>query len=139
MDIMFVWGIPFLTTIDKTIRFRATVPLNSQKAKNVYKALDSILWQYNDTGFFFKYIHCDQEFWSLMDDVADDLNVKMNYASSGEHVPEAERNNRTIKDRVQTTYHQLLYKRIPKLMIKKLVLSATKMLNLLPAKGGISS
>ena len=32
MDIMFVWGIPFLTTIDKTIRFRAAVPLNSQKA-----------------------------------------------------------------------------------------------------------
>lgn len=139
MDIMFVWGIPFLTTIDKTIRFRATVPLNSQKAKEVYKALDSILRQYNDAGFFFKFIHCDQEFRSLMDAVADDLNVKMNYASTSEHVPEAERNNRTIKDRVRTTYHQLPYKRIPKLMIKKLVLSATKMLNILPAKGGISS
>ena len=72
MDIMFVWGIQFLTTIDNTIQFRATVPLNSQKAKEVYKALDSILWQYNDAGFFFKYIHCDQEFRSLMDDVADD-------------------------------------------------------------------
>ena len=139
MDIMFVWGIPFLTTIDKTIRFRATIPLNSQKAKEVYKALDSILRQYNDAGYFFKSIHCDQEFRSLMDSVADDLNVKMNYASSGEHVPEAERNNRTIKDRVHTTYHHLPYKRIQKLMIKKLVLHATKMLNILPAKGGISS
>ena len=74
-----------------------------------------------------------------MDSVAADLNVKMNYASSGEHVPEAERNNRTIKDRVRTTYHQLPYKRVPKLMIKKLVLHATKMLNILLAKGGISS
>ena len=83
MDIMFVWGIPFLTTIDKTIRFRATVPLNSQKAKEVYKALDFILRQYNDACYFFKSIHCDQEFRSLMDSVADDLNVKMNYASSG--------------------------------------------------------
>src|SRR5512137_1309271 len=63
----------------------------------------------------------------------------MNYASSGEHVPEAERNNRSIKDRVRTTYHQLPYKRVPKTMIKYLVLHATKMLNILPAKGGISS
>ena len=52
MDIMFVWGIPFLTTIDKTIRFRAAVPLLSQKAKEVYKALDSVLRQYNDAGYF---------------------------------------------------------------------------------------
>ena len=139
MDIMFVWGIPFLTTIDKTVRFRATVPLNSQKSKEVYKALDSILRHYNDAGYFFKFIHCDQEFRSLMDQVADELNVKMNYASTGEHVPEAERNNRTIKDRVRTTYHQLPYKRIPKVLIRKLVMRATKMLNLLPAKGGISS
>jgi hypothetical protein len=139
MDIMFVWGIPFLTTIDKTIRFRCAVPLSSQKAKEVYKALDVILRQYNDAGFFFKFIHCDREFRSLMEDVADDLNVTMNYAATGEHVPEAERNNRTIKDRVRTMYHQLPYKRIPKIMIKRMVLRATKMLNLLPAKGGISS
>ena len=73
----------------------------------------------------------------MMDYVADELNVKINYASTGEHVPEAERNNRTIKDQVQTTYHQLPYKRIPKVLIQKLVLRATKMLNLLPAKDGI--
>ena len=97
MDIMFVWGIPFLTMIDKTVQFRAAVPLNSQKSKEVYKALDSILHHYNDAGYFFKSINCDQEFGSLMDNVADKLNVKMNYASTGEHVPEVKRNNRTIK------------------------------------------
>ena len=74
-----------------------------------------------------------------MDDVADKLNVRMNYASAGEHVPKAERNNRTIKDRVRTTYHQLPYARIPKVLIRYLVLRATRMLNLLPAKGGISA
>ena len=40
---------------------------------------------------------------------------------------------------MRTTYHQLPYKRIPKVLIRKLVMRATKMLNLLPAKGGISS
>ena len=108
MDIMFVWGIPFLTTIDKTIRFCATAPLNSQKAKEVYKALDSILRQYNDAIFFFKFIHCDQEFRSLMDAVADDLNVKMNYASSGEHVPEAERNRQISEEiKVQPAHSEI--------------------------------
>ena len=110
MDIMFVRGIPFLTTIDKTICFRAAVPLNYHKSKEVYKALDSILCHCSDTGYFFKHIHCDQEFRSMMDYVADELNVKMTRASTGEHVPEAERNNRTIKGQVQTTYHQLPYK-----------------------------
>ena len=90
--------IPFLTTIDKTIHFRVAVPLSSHKPKEVYKALDSILCHYNDAGYFFKHVHCDQEFRSMMDYVADELHVKMNYASTGEHVPEAERNNRTIKD-----------------------------------------
>ena len=98
MDTMFVWGILFLTTIDKTIHLTAVVPLNSHKSKEVYKSLDSTLCHYNNAGYFFKHIHCDQEFHSMMDYVADELNVKMNYASTGEHVPEAERNNRTIKD-----------------------------------------
>ena len=63
----------------------------------------SLFPQWLDAGYFLKSIHCDQEFRSLMDFVADDLNVKMNYASSGEHVPKAERNNLTIKDRIRTT------------------------------------
>ena len=52
-----------------------------------------------------------------MDDVADELNVRMNYASAGEHVPKAEQNNQTIKDHVCTTYHQLPYSCIPKVLI----------------------
>ena len=58
----------------------------------------------------------------MMDHVTDELNVKMNYASAGKHVPGAERNNQTIKDWVKTTYHQLPYKQIPKVLIRKLVL-----------------
>ena len=56
MDIMFVWGMLFLTTINKMICFRAAVLLLSQKAKEIYKALDSVLRQYNDAGYFFKFI-----------------------------------------------------------------------------------
>ena len=44
-----------------------------------------------------------------MDEVKDELDVDMNYTSQGEHVPEAERNNRTIGERIRAAYHNLPY------------------------------
>ena len=41
-------------------------------------------------------INCDGEFKTMMDEVNYKLNITMNYTSKGEHVPEEERNNRTI-------------------------------------------
>jgi hypothetical protein len=38
-----------------------------------------------------------------MDTVADKLDIIMNYATASEHVPEAERNNRTIQERIPST------------------------------------
>jgi hypothetical protein len=43
----------------------------------------------------------------MMDKVKDDLGVCMNFTNALDHVPEAERNNRTIKEQVQAAYHQL--------------------------------
>ena len=39
--------------------------------------------------------------------VKDDLNVDMNYANPGNHVPEIERNNQTVKGRYRSQYHRL--------------------------------
>ena len=49
-----------------------------------------------------------------MDDLQDDLDIEMNYASAEEHVPEAERNNRVIKERVRAAFHRLPYTAIPR-------------------------
>ena len=62
-----------------------------------------------------------------------------NYASAKEHVPEAERNNRTIKERIRATFHTQPFSAIPKIMIKALVMESTRKLNFFPPKGGISS
>jgi hypothetical protein len=43
----------------------------------------------------------------MMDKVKDNLAVRMNFTNALDHVPEAERNNRTIKERVRAAYHQL--------------------------------
>jgi hypothetical protein len=63
----------------------------------------------------------------------------MNYANPQEHVPEAERNNRVIKERVRASYHRLPYTHLPRLMIKMLVTESAKKLNFFPTKNGVSS
>jgi hypothetical protein len=62
----------------------------------------------------------------------------MNFANPQEHVPEAERNNQVIKERVRATYHCLPYKQMTKTMTKILVMDSAKKLNFFPAKHGIS-
>ena len=74
-----------------------------------------------------------------MDEVKDKLDIKMNYAVTNEHVPEAERNNCTIAERILATYHNLPYKTMPKLMLRYLAMVSTHQLNFFPAKGGVSA
>jgi hypothetical protein len=101
--------------------------------------VDVVLRKYNSKrGFNIVSINCDQEFHPIMERVADDLDVEMNYATTDEHVPEAERNNRTIKERVHAIYNSMPYSKIPHVMIRYLVLYVTRMLNQFPAKGGVS-
>jgi len=85
-----------------------------------------------------KTINCDQEFKPMMDDIKDDLDIDMNYTATDEHVPEAERNNRTIAERICAAYHNLPYNKIPRLMLKYLAMVSCHQLNLFPAKGGVS-
>jgi hypothetical protein len=63
-----------------------------------------VLRLYNSAGFHIETIHCDREFRAMMDKVKDDIGVCMNFTSVLDHVPEAERNNRTIKEQVRVAY-----------------------------------
>ena len=63
----------------------------------------------------------------------------MNYANTDDHVPEAERNSRVIKERFIMTYYWLPYKNIPHIMICQLEMNLTQNLNLFPAKREVSA
>jgi hypothetical protein len=39
--------------------------------------------------------------------VDNDLDVNMNFTNAQDHVPEAERKNRMIKERIRAAYHRL--------------------------------
>ena len=61
-----------------------------------------------------------------------------NTVSAGEHVPEAERYIRTVKERVQSTYNTLPFQRMPALVIMEMVKTSIQWLNNFPPKGGVS-
>jgi hypothetical protein len=85
------------------------LPIENRTHEEYYRVLDMALQLYNSAGFHIKTIHCDGEFCAMMDKVKDDLGVCMNFTNALDHVPEAERNNRTIKERVLVAYHRLPY------------------------------
>jgi hypothetical protein len=105
--------------------------MNTKQHVQYYRAPDQILRHYNRAGFVIRTIHCDGEFCGLMEMVEDFTNAQ-------DHVPEAEQNNRTIKDRIRAAYHRLPYKVIPRIMINYLAMIQANQLNIVPVKGGVS-
>ena len=138
LDLFYVNGLPMMTTIDAPIRNRSLVCLKNRDADSMYGGLDVILRSYNKAGYFIKKIRCDNEFRTLMNDIMDDLDIEIECVPQGDHVPEAERNNRTIGERIRAGYHRLPYRVIPKVMLETLAKISTRQLNFFPAKNGIS-
>ena len=94
---------------------------------------------YNAGGFIVKSIHADNEFKPLIEELEDELKVTMKFAPPQGHVPEAERNNRTIKERVRIMYHRNHFQWIPPLMIITAVMRLAATLNFFPPRGGCSN
>jgi predicted RNA-binding protein len=74
--------------------------MNTKQHDEYYHAIDQSLWDYNQAGFVIRTPHCNGEFRGMMEKVEDDLDVNMNFTNAQDHVPEAERKNRAIKERI---------------------------------------
>ena len=139
LDVMYINGLPMLTGIYSRIRYRCLVNLKSRTGPELYRALDEVFRVYNGAGYYLTKFECDNEFQPLLEQVCDTLEVDMECPPAGAHVPEAERNNRTIGERYRVAYHNLPYAMIPTVMIRYLALVITEQITYFPAKGGISS
>ena len=140
LDGMTVNSLKFLTTISHDLMYRTAQYVQRNNATNYESCLDEIMAIYNRGLFTITEIHCDNEFHKVLDPYSAKQNpqIRMNYAAAQEHVPRAERNNRTIKERVRATYHALPYEHLPRTVVKYLVSEATKKLNFFPNKNGVS-
>ena len=67
------------------------------------------------------------------------LGITLNTVSRDEHIPEAERNVKTVKDRFQRVLNTIPFCKVPDCMIIEIVLGQVLWLNLFPNKYGVSN
>ena len=136
-DIMFIQGIPFLTTISKKLCYRTIEPIVGRSTKSMIAAFDNVFRIYNRAGFTIAELQTDPEFKHL-ENTMTDIDIKMNYCAAQEHVPEIERSIRVIKERFRSMYHRLPYQCLPKIMIKIGAMECVRWLNTFPPRNGVS-
>ena len=133
IDGMKVNGIWFLTTISRNLYYRTAHYIQQQTSECYKTTLMEVVRIYNRAGMRVSRIHADNEFRAVIDPIRDDLDLDVNYANPQDHVPEAERNNRTIKERIRATYHRLPYHTLTRTMVKTLVTESAKQIKLFPS------
>ena len=131
-------GIPFLASVGTPICYRGCKAMDSATHKDCCKAPDKLFRMHNNAGFSIKTIECDGECRAMMDQACDGLGAKMNCANAQDHVPRAERNNRTTKDSFRTAFQRTGCKAMPVVMIRALGELCARRLNWFPAKQGMS-
>ncbi|KAG7361119.1 hypothetical protein IV203_036219 [Nitzschia inconspicua] len=133
-DIMFVNKIPFLLTVSCNLRFVTITDISNRQLATVEKELQKVVRLYELHGFRITSMLCDPEFEELRS-----VFPLLNPCSADEHVPEAERMVRTLKDRIRSVYVTLPFRHIPRLMVKRLVANAVLWWNALPAPDSVST
>ena len=73
-----------------------------------------------------------------MDKVKDDLDVTVNYANLGDHIPKIDRDNITVKEGYHAQYHGHPFQNIPRVIIRYLDFEVVIELNCFPVKVGLS-
>jgi len=139
IDHMHINKSTFLTTIDETVKFRQCIPMENTTTDTVFKALDKILRKYNKANFRVVKIKCDRAFIPLTDEMLDRMGTVIDPTTAGDHEPTAERNNRTLKERIRVVVARLPYKAVPSMILELIASRAAELMNIFPAKGGISS
>ena len=137
VDVMKVTGIPFLMTISRHIKFGSAGRLDNMKNSHIIKHFKAIIGTYVTRGFRVTIILADNQFESMRGDLAD-LHATLHITSRDEHVPEVERYNRTIKERVRGNHTMLPYQHLPPIFVIEMVYNAVFWRNMFALKGGVS-
>ena len=137
-DIMFVNKLPFFVTISRNLKFGTAVLITDQKHATLVKAVRDVRNIYKKRGFKTGAMLMDGQFEGLTGDLAE-FGVTLNTVARGEHVPEAERYIRTIKERARCVYNTMPFMKIPGRMVAELIYYCVFWLNSFPAKDGVSA
>jgi len=123
----FVQGMPFFRTISRKIKFCTVSAVKNLKCKTIKIETNHALKLYQARGFNVVDIHGDMEFECVQHDF---LLTTVNLTPCDVHVGEVECSIQTIKEQVRANVHGMPFKRLPKIMIVKLVRQAVILLNI---------
>ena len=112
-DVFFVDGTAFLLTVSRRIKFVTAEYLPTRMAVSLSKHMKRVLDVYGRAGFVVKNILMDGEFEKSKPLMP---SVECNTMVAKEHVSEAERTMRTLKERMRGLLATLLFTHIPKQM-----------------------
>ena len=103
IDGLKVNGLKTLTTISHNIQYQTAQYVIESNSDIFEELVKEVHHTYMQGDFVIVETHCNNDFRKYMDDFArrQEPLIIVNYASSNEHVPRVERNNRTIQERVR--------------------------------------
>ena len=134
VDILFVQGTPFLTTISERICFRTVEELGARNYKCILNALQKVINVYDSRELHIQHIKGDSEFECIRDSV---LPCLLHVCAVSEHVPTVERSIRTIKEHARTIIHGLPFTYYPPILLRYLLYFVARVLNSFPASNGV--
>ena len=138
-DIMFVNGLPFLTSVARRLQLRTVQHMAKRRKGFLISGIKAITSYYDSHNFHVSRMFFDCEFEPLKADSQALGGLEIFTTGQNDHVPEAERNNRTIKERVRSLLAKLPFNKYPACMIIEAVSFSVLWLNAFPSKNGISA
>ena len=90
---------------------------------HIIKHFKELIGAYVTRGFCVTIILADNQFESMRGDLAN-LHAMLHITSRDEHVPEVERYNRTIKERVRANHTMIPFQHLPPVFIIEMVYSS---------------
>ena len=61
IDLMYINRVGLMTSIDRSIHYRAVVPIFSKTPKELSRALCQVIDHYNKAGYYVSMVFCDRE------------------------------------------------------------------------------
>jgi hypothetical protein len=135
-DVFFVDGTTFLLTVGRRLKFVTAEHVPVRTATSLSKHIEQVLEVYGRAGFRVRTILMDGEFEKIKPLLP---TLECNTTAAKEHVSEAERTIRTLKEWMRGLLATLPFSHVPKRMKIEFVYFIVLWLNAFPVKSGISA
>ena len=116
IDIMFVNGVVFLTAISRHLCKIHARAIFNRKHNRVKDAITAIKAAYKKRGFKVKTMHGNNEFAPLEDWLSEN-EVTLETCDTDHYIPEIERTNRFLKERIRCLRIDMPFKHLPRRFI----------------------